>query len=120
MNRFGSRCVLFVGCVTALVVGNFDQAAARTQYKKGFEKKYPDVVKAQDDGKITCNACHDGNSKKNRNIYGKALAKQLRKNEKDKKKILEMLTKVEGDKSSIEGKTFGDLLKENKLPASTK
>jgi hypothetical protein len=39
------------------------------------------------------------------------------KKEKDVAKIKEALVKVEKEKSSVEGKTFGDLLKEGKLPS---
>ena len=38
--------------------------------------------------------------------------------EKDEAKIKEAFTKTEKEKSAIEGKTFGDLLKDGKLPAS--
>ncbi len=105
--------------VVAAVVSQVGSIEARPQYKKAFEKKYPEVVKAQEGGRITCHVCHEGNSKKNRNIYGKTLAKLLAaKNVRDPKKIDKALTKAEKEKSAIEGKTFGDLLKEKKLPAS--
>ena len=41
-----------------------------------------------------------------------------RKNEKDEDKIKAALTKTEPEKSAVKDKTFGDLLKDGKLPAS--
>lgn len=88
---------------------------ARPGYKTAFEKKYP---KVKENNKIDCNACHEGSDKKNRNNYGMALGKVIAKNEKDAGKIDEALGKIESEKSAVEGKTFGDLLKDGKLPAS--
>ena len=88
-------------------------ADARPAYKSAFEKKYP---KVKENNKITCGACHPEKSKKVKNDYGTALGKVVSKNEKDKDKIAEALGKIESEKSSVEGKTFGDLLKDGKLP----
>ena len=38
---------------------------------------YPDVAKKDDVKTLKCNVCHFGKSKKNRNDYGKAIAKAL-------------------------------------------
>ncbi|MHC4879193.1 MAG: hypothetical protein ACYTGL_22290 [Planctomycetota bacterium] len=88
-------------------------ADARPKYKSEFEKKYP---KVKENNKITCAACHPEKSKKVKNDYGTALGKVIAKNEKDAGKIGEALGKIEKEKSSVDGKTFGDLLKEGKLP----
>ena len=57
--------------------------------------------------------------KKEKNNYGAAFGKALgAKNEKDGEKIKAALIKAEGEKSAVDGKTFGDLLKDGKLPAS--
>ena len=45
-------------------------------------------------------------------------AKNITKNEKDEAKVKEALTKTEKEKSAVKDKTFGDLLKDGKLPAS--
>ena len=45
------------------------------------------------------------------------LAKILKKNEKDEKVFIEALKKVEEKKSCVEEKTYGDLIKDGKLPA---
>lgn len=91
---------------------------ARPAYKKEFDKKYPDVVKAK---KTTCAVCHPEKSKKVRNDYGTALGKAVKKNEKDATKIVEALGKVEKEKSSStddgkKGKTFGEILEAGKWP----
>jgi len=112
--------VLGLMVVGAVLFSSVEKVEARAQYKKAFETKYEDVKKKN---KITCNACH-GKKKSIRNNYGKALEKSFEKipekGEKDKKKIEAALTKAEKEKSAIDGKTFGDLLKDGKLPASEK
>lgn len=105
--------VLFGGLVCGLLA---QPASARKQYYDEFKEKYgsdKEFGKAIDDAK--CFVCHVGKSKKNRNEYGMALGKALSKNEKDKSKIKEGLGKIESEKSS-DGKTFGELIKEGKLP----
>ncbi len=101
--------VLFV----AVVVG---QAQARPTYCKLFIAKYENVKEAAD---AKCAICHPGKEKKERNNYGQTLSKFLGgENVKEEAKIHEIFKKAEGEKSAVEGKTFGDLLKAGKLPAS--
>jgi len=88
-------------------------ANARPAYKTEFEGKYE---KVKENNKIDCGVCHPKMDKKVRNNYGEALGKVIAKNEKDKEKIREAMGKVEKEKSATEGKTFGDLLGEGKLP----
>lgn len=108
---------LIACAVAALLIGSvlYNGADARPQYKTAFEKKYPKVKAAN---KITCDVCHvkGEKDKKKRNDYGTALAKAVGKNEKDKDKIDDALGKTEKEKSGTEGKTFGDLLDDGKLP----
>jgi hypothetical protein len=89
-------------------------ADARPAYKGAFETKYP---KVKEGNKIDCGVCHPGKDKKERNDYGTALSKVIAKNEKDKDKIAEALGKVESEKRK-DGMTFGELLKDGKLPAT--
>lgn len=93
-------------------------AQARPLYSKTFVGKYDKVVEAKT---AKCTICHSKpKDKKQRNNYGIALGKLLgAKNQKDAAKITEGLKKAEAEKSAVEGKTFGDLLKDGKLPAST-
>lgn len=76
------------------------------------DKKFAEAVE-----KVKCNVCHKGKSRKNRNAYGEALDKLLdkKKDAKDKKKIQKALDTV-ADEKSPEGPTFGELIKEHKLP----
>lgn len=90
-------------------------AQARPKYFNEFKAAYANVAEEAD--KQKCNVCHFGQEKKNRNDYGKALAEALgEKNVMDAEKIKAALKKAEGQKSSVDGKTFGDLIKEGKLP----
>lgn len=113
------RGIVVAGCVAGLVVGFGARVEARPNYKGAFEKQYPEVVKKEGkDGKVTCAACHEGDDKKKRNNYGEALTKNIAKMEKDEAKIKEAFEKTEKEKSAVKDKTFGDLLKDGKLPAS--
>jgi hypothetical protein len=104
-------------------------AQSRPAYFKAFNAKYvkpdgtPDekaFAAAVKDAK--CAVCHEGESKKNRNAYGKELAKLfVPPNEKDPAKIDEALDKVAEmhvDPKDPKSPTFGDLIKAGKLPAS--
>ncbi|MFO0869920.1 MAG: hypothetical protein U0935_13385 [Pirellulales bacterium] len=108
----GLVCALAVLFVGSLLV---DRAAARPQYCKEFIEHYKGVKEA---AATKCGICHPGQEKKEKNNYGTCLSSLLAKNEKDPAKIKEALEKAEGAKSAVEGKTFGDLLKDGKLPGS--
>lgn len=83
--------------------------------KPGFVEMYPKVAEAASEKK--CNVCHFGSKKSNRNDYGKAVGEALGgKDIKDIEKVKAALKKAEEGKSSVEGKTFGDLLNDGKLP----
>lgn len=120
----GLVCVLVLaGFVLALSPAD---AEARTKYRTTFKEEYKKVAESN---KITCDVCHVPKKKKtDRNNYGQAVLKTLKeavgdipdKGVTDVKKIKESLKKAEKEKSKIDGKTFGDLLKEGKLPASEK
>jgi hypothetical protein len=104
--------VAFVG---AALVSAPQAAQARPGYLKAFNATYPALKDAAEGAK--CGICHFGEKKTNRNDYGKAMGEGLsKKDEKDEKAIVEALKKAEAGKSSTEGKTFGDLLKDGKLP----
>lgn len=76
------------------------------------DKAYAELVE-----KVKCNVCHKGKEKKDRNAYGKELDKLLDKktDAKDKPKIQKALDTVAKEKSPG-GPTFGELIKEHKLP----
>jgi len=95
-----------------------ETAQARMEYCKAFIVKYDKVKEAKT---AKCAICHPSKAKKERNDYGQTLGKILAvKKEKDKAKIEAALKKTEASKSSVEGKTFGDLLKDGKLPGAKK
>lgn len=103
-------------CVAVAAVAFAPEAQARPDYlNKGFGPAYPALKSEVETAK--CGVCHFGDKKSNRNDYGKAFGEALgEKNVKDEAKIKEALTKSEKGKSSTEGKTFGDLIKDGKLP----
>lgn len=119
-------CGLFA-CVVALAATS--SAFATPVFKKAFDEQYGKneaIKKASEEAK--CNVCHFGNSKKNKNDYGKALSELLKKDnykedrvkaepEAVKKELDEAFKKVEAAKSKG-GDTFGDRLKAGKLPGS--
>jgi hypothetical protein len=123
--------------VVTLLVGAFaltvclGTAQARPAYPAMIAEHYKDnkaIVEKSMSMKEKCFLCHDSAStkKQDRNEYGKALAKHMTKDEfmklnkpDDKAKLAaklgEMLKATEADKHSS-GKTFGEVIKEGKLP----
>jgi hypothetical protein len=113
-------------------------AQSRPQYFKEFREKYVKPDGSPDEQAFAaevksakCLVCHEGTSKKDRNSYGKELAKLLKpedapanfKGETDKTKINEALEKVAEmhvDPNDPKSPTYGDLIKEGKLPAGEK
>ena len=104
-----------------------ERAAAVPAFKKVFEKTYitdetdKDFAKIIKSSKTGCFVCHQGKKKKNLNRYGTPLGKLLdkKKDIKDKEKIAAALKKVDGMHSDSDDKqspTFGELIKDNKLP----
>ena len=142
------RIVLVGLSLVVTVVGGLallsGSAQAHPQFKKYFDQKYfgEDSAMKKAYETSSCNFCHIGGSdakeRKNRNEYGKALSKLLNaedkealtfKNMKDKpeafkkaeEKVMKALETVEKEHSNPKDKTsptFGDLLKEGKLPKS--
>ena len=108
-----------VAICTVMVTTAPQKADARPLYYKEFGLKYKNLL--QQAKKAKCNVGHiPKQPKEKHNIYGEALEKAFdgKKNLKDAKQIAKALEKAEKAKSAVEGKTFGDLIKEGKLPAS--
>ncbi|HWC90281.1 MAG TPA: hypothetical protein VG433_11510 [Pirellulales bacterium] len=98
----------------AVCLGFGSSADARPNYNKAFQAKYADLAAAKE---AKCGVCHQGMDKKVRNDYGKAFGKDLDgKKVMDAGKIDAALDKVATEPSAIDGKTFGDLIKDGKLP----
>jgi hypothetical protein len=107
-------------------------ALAVKEFKDEFEAKYvkPDsknpndtaLVKAVQEAK--CLVCHEGKSKKNRNAYGSQLNKLLTQDDKENKEkikaALEKVAAIKADAKNAQSPTFGDLIKQGKLPAGMK
>jgi hypothetical protein len=112
--------------VTGLVVAigmaaSGGQAFAIKQFADEFKAVYVQegTPLAAEVEKAKCNVCHMGKSKKDRNAYGQALSELLdKKEDKDnKEKIRQALETVAAKPSAGAGSpTFGDLIKEGKLP----
>lgn len=97
------------------------------QFKDTYTKDNAnkDFIKLVDDAK--CNVCHiDGENKKKRNEYGEAVATLLKKADfpadrfkkepdKCKEEIEKAFKKVE-DMKAKDGKSFGEKIKDGKLP----
>ena len=124
-NRFA--VMLGVG-VAMFAAASSRPAFAIKQFFEEFKAVYvkPDSGEASDKALAAevetakCNVCHAGSSKKERNAYGNALADLLDKKEdaKNVEKIRKALDTVAAMPSSDGGPTFGDLLKQGKLPGN--
>ena len=125
MKRVG--LLAFVGLL--LVISRPDTASALLPFSQAWKTKYVDgnadkeFVAAA--GAAKCNVCHKGVSKKEHNEYGLALKKHITKKEYEALKaanpaaaakyIQDGLNAGEKEKNAA-GKTFGELIKEGKLP----
>lgn len=127
---------LWMLCAAAVIGGlTISSAQAIPPFKKEFDAKYVDknstdaTVKAFSEAaaKANCLICHakDASGKadnKVRNAYGQALDKLLDKktDAKDLPKIqkaLDDVAKEKSDPANASSKTFGELIKEGKLPS---
>jgi hypothetical protein len=113
------KSLTWIACcavVSAMVSG--PEAQARPDYLKAFNATYP-ALKAEAEA-AKCGICHPEEKKAVRNDYAKAFGTALdAKNVKfaaDEKKIVDALKKAEGEKNA-DGKTYGELIKEGKLPS---
>jgi tRNA U54 and U55 pseudouridine synthase Pus10 len=113
------KSLTWIACCTlvAAFVGG-PEAQARPDYMKAFNATYPALKTEAEAAK--CGICHPEEKKSVRSDYGKALGTALgEKNVKfatDEKKLTDALKKIESEKSSPEGKTYGEQIKEGKLP----
>lgn len=113
IHRLLWSAILVGGCS----VGLTSPVLARPEYNKEFWVHYAKQINAH--AGVKCVACHEGTDKKNRNIYGKAVKDALGESGvKDPAKIKAAFDKVAKEKSAIDGKTFGDLINDGKLPAA--
>jgi len=116
MRKSGTWMVCGLAIMGLVLASAARDVQARPKYFAEFKTAYPKLVEAAD--KEKCNVCHFGDKKTNRNDYGKAVSKSLgedAKNVMDVEKIKEGLKKAEKEKNA-DGKTFGDLINDGKLP----
>jgi hypothetical protein len=128
------RAAVVTSIAIVLVLGLcFNAVLARPQYKQAFDAMYvkkdssnpAEKALAEAVASAKCLVCHGKNDegkedKKIRNHYGMAIAKLVGKNQKDKAKIeaaLEAVAAEKSDPNKPNSLTFGQLLKEGKLPA---
>ena len=94
-NRLVLRPLCLVSSLALLFfIASQRPSNARPLYKMCWEEVYKDVLKPLN-GKVTCAVCHPGDSKKQLNHYGKAIAEELgEKNVTDKEKIIAAIKAV--------------------------
>ena len=118
LKILNTQQLMFLGrtVAVAMVLANQDRVEARPKYLKSFATKDSGV--AAQAKKVKCGVCHVGKKKKNRNDYGKALAKALKKRGAIIPKAIDAaLTETEAAKNA-RGVTFGSLIKAGKLPGT--
>lgn len=124
-----NRWSVVVGALIVVAFGAAPrQAFAIKEFFDEFRAVYvkPDSTNESDKALVAavetakCNVCHVGSNKKERNAYGNALADLLDKKEdkKNAEKIRQALDTVAAMPSADGGPTFGDLLKQGKLPVA--
>lgn len=112
-----SRGFLATAFLAAASLAVVRPADARPQYQKGFAEEYP-ALEAET-LRVRCDACHCSKDRKARNDYGAALHKALKvKNVKRPDVVRQAMREVEKEPSAVEGKTFGDLIDEGRLPGT--
>jgi hypothetical protein len=124
MNRLVKRIGVGVAALVliALAIPTADRPAqARMQYLKQFQELYPDLELPKDSKCLVCHGKNDSGKedKKVRNVYGKVVEEELdAKNVKDVDEIKKALESAAEEDSEVDGKSFGDLIKDGKLPAT--
>ena len=114
----------------ALIALSASPALAVKEFKDAFKSKYvkTDSTDAKDKSlaaafdQAGCMTCHVGENRKNRNDYGKQLAKLIKKaDKKNKEKILKAMDTVAQLKTKPKdpkSPTFGEKIASGKLPAA--
>jgi hypothetical protein len=132
MRKFSLTVLTATAAFTLLAQLGPRTASSRPQYAKEFAEHYhakADSDKAEEKALFEavaqakqCGVCHEGQNRRNRNAYGKELAKLFSPpNEKDNGKIdaaFEKVSEMHIDPSDPKSPTYGELIKHGKLPAS--
>jgi hypothetical protein len=113
--------IFSVGTPSAHAIKNFSD-----QFKEKYVKEDSDDPKekafAEAVAAAKCLVCHEGKSKKDRNVYGTALSVLLdRKEDKDNvekiKKSLDTVAKMKSNPKDDKSLTFAEVIASGKLPA---
>lgn len=117
------KYAVVTGAVVAFLAGSSAREAfAIKQFADEFKAMYvkEGTPLAKEVESAKCNVCHMGKSKKDRNVYGQALAERLKKDDKENvekiKAALQEVEKLPSDPAKPDGPTFGALIAEGKLP----
>jgi hypothetical protein len=128
MRRMKKFCVSLV-CLAVLAFGAAP-AWAVPAFNEAFKKAYlkDGTPLAEKVAEVKCNVCHKGKEKKDKNEFGVAVGKYLKKgdfagddkkydpkSDEGQKVLAEGLEKALKEKSS-KGKTYGELIQANELP----
>jgi hypothetical protein len=128
MNKVLLRSVGAAAAAVSLTWLVGSSASAMKPFRDEFMTKYvkPDSADAKENAfaeavqAAKCNLCHQGKSKKEKNVYGRALNKFLGEEDmENREKIRSALDKAAELKSNPDdpnSPTFGDLIKAGKLP----
>jgi hypothetical protein len=135
MKKFSVASLSIAVAVAICLTFSAGTAESRPNYAKSWGIKYVKKDGTSDEDKAfvvvvenaKCSVCHEpGDNRKLRNRYGKALAEIIKpkdaadwKGEKDAKKIEEAFEKVAVihiDVKDDKSPTYGDLIKQGKLP----
>lgn len=112
------RCNRYAAAILLILASRAD---ARPNFGKIFESTYENEYAGTDVKTHSCTICHlqGTKDKRVRNNYGDAVAETMQdKDRKDMDAIRQALKEAEDKPSAVPGKTFGDLIREGKLPAS--
>jgi hypothetical protein len=96
------------------------------EWKERYIEKDPPPKYKEEAQTQKCNVCHDGAKKVNKNEYGKAVGKHIKKADVDRlkgmpddlKKLIEDALKKAEEEKNEKGEKFGDIMKNGKLPGS--
>jgi hypothetical protein len=124
---------LLVSCVFCAAILAASSSWAIKEYKAQFEEKYlkphggepQNLALKQAFEKAQCTLCHQGERKKSLNEYGAAFRKAFdrKAGKRNAEKIQAAFEKLESQKSRPDdpkSPTFGELLKQGKLPLGKK
>ena len=112
--------VLFINTESSFAFSKFYSVFKKHYINDDTSKEYKELIT-----KTKCAICHDSNKtkengsldKKFRNPYGDLLDELLSKDDKkDTEKIINALEAVSSEKSLLTDKTYGELIKNEKIP----